>query len=331
MTLGRTIRLYLADGHPAGLIIAEILVSWTGKVLSFPRGLLPQVLKTRPEIGKTGVYFLVGADPDNVFRSIVYVGESDDVRQRLISHDKDENKSFFEQVVLIVSKDENLTKGHVRYLEARLIEIIKQNGQAQLKNGNLGQPVNLPESEQADMESYLQQIRVVLPVLGLPFLQEPPKRSVVINVPTAELKITGHAPEVVTGDEGTTFELTYMNGAITAEAFEAEGQFVVKAGSYVRNPELAVPSANAAYRQRVKNALEHEILKPLEGNPEVYYLVWDMAFPSPSGASDFVCGARTNGRQYWKVKVSNQSYGEWRDSLLAEAAIEASEKQEVLI
>jgi hypothetical protein len=73
MTLGRTLRLYLVDGHPAGLIVAEIL-NWTGKVLSFPRGLLPQVLKTRPEISKTGVYFLVGADPDNIFRSIVYVG-----------------------------------------------------------------------------------------------------------------------------------------------------------------------------------------------------------------------------------------------------------------
>jgi hypothetical protein len=248
----------------------------------------------------------------------------------LISHDKDESKSYFEQVVLIVSKDENLTKGHVRYLEAKLIEIIRQNGQAQLKNGNLGQPVSLPESDQADMEYFLQQIRVVLPVLGLTFLQEPPKRNVVVNVPAAELKITASEPEI-TVEESPTFELTSLNGQLVAEAYESEGMFVVKRHSSVRNPQNATPTVSAAYHQRVKQLSEAEYLLLNPDFPETCVLLKDVAFTSPSGASEFVTGARTSGPMYWKVKGTGQTYGEWRAARLDAASATIPEEQEVMV
>jgi hypothetical protein len=102
---GRSIRMFLVDGSPTGLIIAEI-VNWTGKVIVVPRAALASFLK-RKEALNTGVYILSGQDPDDPFRSRVYVGETESVGQRLRQHDSDEQKDFFDRAIVFVSKDEN--------------------------------------------------------------------------------------------------------------------------------------------------------------------------------------------------------------------------------
>src|SRR5690554_7182301 len=123
MSHGRGIRLFLVDGTPNGLLTAEIM-NWTGHALTGPRTKLTELVQ-RPECGRTGVYFLVGPDPDNAMRPLVYIGESDDVAKRLKQHNRPEpqgGKDFWERVCLITSKDQNLTKAHVKYLESQLID-----------------------------------------------------------------------------------------------------------------------------------------------------------------------------------------------------------------
>src|SRR3954463_3936473 len=113
---GRTIRIYLVDGVPNGILTAEI-INWTGKVVVAPRAQLDQ-LASRPEARRTGLYLLIGTDPESPTRDLVYVGEGDSVFERLLKHNRDEGKDFWSQTVLVISKDENLTKSHVRYLES---------------------------------------------------------------------------------------------------------------------------------------------------------------------------------------------------------------------
>ena len=60
MTRGRSIRLFLVDGTPNGLLTAEIM-NWTGHVLRTPRTKIKEAL-ARPEAGFTGVYVLIGED-----------------------------------------------------------------------------------------------------------------------------------------------------------------------------------------------------------------------------------------------------------------------------
>jgi hypothetical protein len=60
---GKTIRIFLADGEPTGILLAEIS-NRTGKVLVAPRSQLDQLSK-REEVRRTGVYLLVGPDPDD--------------------------------------------------------------------------------------------------------------------------------------------------------------------------------------------------------------------------------------------------------------------------
>ena len=169
---GKTIRIFLADGEPTGILLAEIS-NWTGKVLVAPRSQLDQLSK-REEVRRTGVYLLVGPDPDDPSRALAYIGEGDNVLKRLLRHNKNEAKDFWERTVVIVSKDENLTKSHVRYLESRLIKLAQDAHRAKLTNDTAPEPTKLPESDEADMEFFLAQVQMVLPVLGFDFTQPKP-------------------------------------------------------------------------------------------------------------------------------------------------------------
>jgi hypothetical protein len=108
-----TIKLFLPRGDAKALRTAEIS-NWTGKALAAPRTELDELL-ARKELDKAGVYILTGSDPEtNAPRA--YIGEAEVIRERLKQH---RSKEFWVSAIVFVSKDENLTKAHVRYLESR--------------------------------------------------------------------------------------------------------------------------------------------------------------------------------------------------------------------
>lgn len=74
---GRTIRLFLVDGTAEGLVSVE-MGNWVGKVLSAPRARVADLLR-RPECARTGIYIMMGPDPERVNGTAAYVGEADDV------------------------------------------------------------------------------------------------------------------------------------------------------------------------------------------------------------------------------------------------------------
>jgi hypothetical protein len=114
-TVGRSVRLFLVDGNPSGLVTAEIM-NWTGHVLAGSRSGLEKFLG-RAELDRTGIYFLSGRKPEDPDTTIVYVGESDNVRNRLVQHNSDASKGYWERTCVITSKDQNITKAHGRYLK----------------------------------------------------------------------------------------------------------------------------------------------------------------------------------------------------------------------
>jgi len=137
------------------------LSNWTGKAVAGPRSDFENVL-AREESQKSGIYFLTGIDSESG-KTAVYIGEAESIRDRIKSHiDKD----FWNHVVFFTSKDENLTKAHIRYLEGRLIEQAKQAARSTVKNGQ-SSGARLPESDREDMEIFLEKIHQLLPVLGV--------------------------------------------------------------------------------------------------------------------------------------------------------------------
>jgi hypothetical protein len=284
------------DGTPNGLLTAEIM-NWTGHALTSPRTKL-QDLVQRPECGRTGVYFLVGPDPDNALRPLVYIGESDDVAKRLKQHNQPENKGgkdFWERVCLITSKDQNLTKAHVKYLESRLIALAKQSGRCGLVNGTAHDYTMLPESDQADMAFFIEQVRIILPVLGFDFLREP--ATLYTKSPSA--------------DENTLFELELPKYGVKAQAREIDGSFVVLQGSEARPKWTAKANGYGnLYDQLVKDGVLGDEFSGKRQFSQNY------EFNSPSAAAAIVSGRNANGRISWCLKDRKTTYGDWQSSLV---------------
>jgi hypothetical protein len=134
--------------------------TWPGKAIAAPRTELDDLLK-REDLDKAGIYILTGADPaSGVPRA--YIGEAEVIRDRLKQH---KTKEFWVSAIIFVSKDENLTKAHVRYLESRLLTEAVQVGRFTLEQNQSG-GAKLPESDREDMEVFLAHTRQLLPVLG---------------------------------------------------------------------------------------------------------------------------------------------------------------------
>lgn len=292
---GKSVRLFLAEGTASGLTTAEIM-NWTGHVLTGSRSRLPAFLE-RSERKRTGVYFLVGPDPQDPETLQVYIGEGDIVRKRIREHDTDKSKDFWERTCVITSKDLNITKAHARYLEARLIEIAHASGNASIANGTAPSPPQLPEADKSDMEFFIEQIKLILPVLGFDLLQQS-KPVAKIDSDTASTPTdTGNTP---------VFQLFNDKLGIKARAREIGGEFVVLKDSYAR---AWVADYAHSYRSLQSRLIKSGKLVVEESNRIRF--AEDVVFRSPSAAATTVYGLPYNGRAHWRTELGC-SYGKWK-------------------
>lgn len=294
MAHGKSIKMFLTDGSPNGILTAEI-INWTGHVLSAPRTKLSELIQ-REECSRTGVYFLVGHDPENSLPS-VYIGESDDVANRLKQHNRTEEsggKDFWEKVCLVTGKDQNITKTHIKYLESRLIEIARKNGQCDLVNSTAHQYSRLPESDTADMEYFLEQIQIVLPVLGYEFLKE-----------IKHLSYENHSQNSLESEVIADFYLEVKG--IEAKAKVIDGEFYVLKGSNVRRE---MTDEGHTYTKNLRPQLfENKII-----DSNTFTFNQDYVFSSPSAAGGVILGRASNGRKEWKQVGTNINYGQWLEN-----------------
>ena len=302
---GRTVRLFLAEGTASGFTTAEI-INWTGSVLTCPRSGLAAFLK-REESQRTGVYFLSGPDPKDPDTLQIYIGESDNVGKRLLQHAKDEKKDFWEDTCVITSKDQNITKAHACYLETRLIKIANKSGTVRVVNGTDPSVVSLPEADRSDMDFFIDQLRLILPVLGFGFLRQyrPAKKTIT------------EAPDALSEAEAAPiFELIQGKLGVKAEAREIDGELVVLQGS------TAVAEwrreGDYTYVKLHTRLVESGKLGPEEAG--LRFFTEDVPFRSPSAASAVILGRSDNGRRSWTVSGSSTSYGDWQSQQLAKTA-----------
>lgn len=138
---------------------------WTGSCLDFSRPDYPRAIK-RPEVRRSGVYILVGPnDGQSPKLNKVYIGEADTMITRLDQHQR--KKEFWNRAFVFSNKDDSLNKAHVRYLEAALISRLQSAARAEVDNDTSPKQRGLGESEVADMQRFLDEILLLLPVLGV--------------------------------------------------------------------------------------------------------------------------------------------------------------------
>ena len=165
---GKHIDLFLVDGESGGITTAGI-IGWTGQILNGPRSALTRLLD-REEARRNGVYFLLGDDPDAIENIACYIGRTEDFSARFRHHDR--QKDWWDRAILVSSLDDSFNEGYWGYLESRLLEIARTTKRCTLRdNVQAPQPRKLSEAQQSDAEAFLEQIRSILPVLGVNILR----------------------------------------------------------------------------------------------------------------------------------------------------------------
>lgn len=263
-----TIKLFLVLGDAKSLRTAEIS-NWTGKAIAAPRTEFDELL-AREELDRAGVYILVGNDPLTNAPS-AYIGEAEIVRERLKQHRTRE----FSATIVFVSKDENLTKAPVRYLESRILAEAARIDRFKLEQNQAGGS-RLPESDRADMEIFLDRVRQLLPVLGSDIL-----------TPITNTSLSPGQPGPL---------ICKIKGA------EAKGQrtaagFVVFQGSTAVLEQRPSAEGNNFIIERRRQLIADGTLVEMDG-----FLLFtrDTEFASPSGAAAVIHGGTANGLIAWK-------------------------------
>ena len=264
--LGFSVKIFIPSGEPEGLRVIE-KSNWTGQGLVFPRSLFAEV-RGREELNRTGVYVLWGPGGSVQLRTS-YVGEGDVLLPRLDSHAK--NKDFWTHAVVFTSKDQNLNKAHVQYLEARLVQLAAETKRCELDNANIPQRPSLSDADRADADLYLADMLLCLPVVGVSFFEKP------------------------RGSAEKNQDLLLSAKGIQARGFEAAGGFVVRADSKAVKNEVA---SIHTYLSELRKALLNQGI--FEDMGTTYRLVQDYSFTSPSTAAGVLLGRSSNGRAEWK-------------------------------
>ncbi len=270
MKFGKTIKIFLIDGDPNGRMSCE-LSNWSGKAYKIPRIKIKDCAD-RNDLTSTGVYLLFGKDDDG--KDQVYIGEAESILKRL--NQQLTSKDFWNEAIIFISKDENLNKAHIKYLENRLHDIAKTASRYKIDNSIIPTQSSISESDRAEMEEFIDYIKMLVNTLGHKVFDEkrefkPKQKQEVFFIKAA--RGAGGQGEP-TSDGFVVFRSSKAAGSIVAsmtQNFVALRQKLIAEGVLLDKGEF----------------LEF---------PE------DYIFSSPSTAASIVLGRNANGLTEWKQK-----------------------------
>jgi len=189
------------------------------------------------------------------------------------------NKEFWREAIFFTSKDSNLTKSHVKYLESHLAKRVADAKRARLDNGNAPPAAQLPRSDRHAMEEFIENIELLLGALGYRFLE---------HVEGAISKSEGGA---AAGDFICATGNAYATGAPSDEGF-----VVHKGSTAIGEASPKCPPYVADLR---KQLLEEGILVK---KGSLLSFAESYVFTSPSAAAAAIAGNSRNGREGWRLE-----------------------------
>jgi hypothetical protein len=204
----------------------------------------------------------------------VYIGEAENAYSRLVYHISE--KEFWNEAVVFISKDENLNKAHIKYLESRLFEIASTASRYDVQNSNIPTKSSISESDQAEMEEFIEFIKILINTLGFKVFEPLIKQE-------------------LTDDNNEKLYIKAARGA-NAEGKRTSDGFVV-----FHNSEIATETVDS-YERKKRNKLrdeliENEIIIKVE---DKLIFKSDYLFSSPSAAAMVIMGRTANGLVEWK-------------------------------
>ncbi len=276
MKFGKTIKLFLIDGDTNGRLTCE-LSNWTGKAYKLPRNLI-KICTDRPEIQTTGVYMLLNKSADLSEKGQLYIGEAENIFNRLTQHVKE--KDFWNEAIVFISKDDNLNKAHIKYLENRLHDIASSANRYELINNQKPTQSSISESDKAEMEEFLSNILTLVSTLGYNAFEQ------IRQVDT----------KTQTDNGEDLFYISATRGANGIGKTTSEG-FVVFENSQVADP---ITNSYPKTMQKLRDTLISEGVIVKENDKLI--MKRDYLFSSSSSAAMIIMGRSANGLTEWKMK-----------------------------
>jgi hypothetical protein len=270
MKFGKTIKIFLIDGDPNGRMSCE-LSNWSGKAYKIPRIKIKECTD-RDDLKSTGVYLLFGKDDDG--KDQVYIGEAESILKRL--NQQLTQKDFWNEAIIFISKDENLNKAHIKYLENRLHDIAKSANRYKVDNSVIPTQSSISESDRAEMEEFIEYIKMLVNTLGH--------------------KVFDEKREFKPKQKQDIFFIKAARGADGQGEPTSDGFVVFKASKAAASIVNSMTPNFISLRQKL--IAEGIIID----KGEFFEFSDDYIFSSPSTAAVMVMGRNANGLTEWKNK-----------------------------
>ncbi|GIO97170.1 methionine sulfoxide reductase [Paenibacillus lautus] len=277
--MGKKLTIFLVDGSETGPRTIEI-GNWSGKAVYSQRSSLPKIIE-RQEFNRPGVYILKSMPNNDSYNERMYIGEAENLRKRLKQHLADSDRDFTE-IVAFISKDEMLTKSHIKYLESRIITLAKEAKTAEIDNTVQPELTTLPEADISDMEYFLDQIKLIFPVVNFMFL-----------VPST-LKQSENATVLEQPSNNSEMVYTVNSKKVAAKLIETEKGYVVLSGS--QSSKTTSNSISEGWIKQRNKLIETGVL--IDGG-EFYIFKDNAIFSSISAATAVVLGRQAAGPVEW--------------------------------
>ena len=272
MTYGKSIELFLVNGSADSLIIAE-LSNWNGKAIKIPR--IEVASCNRDDITQAGVYFLFCKEEDG--SDSVYIGEAENVKERLVQHLRDyqfeKEKYYWTTAAIFIGRD--LNKALIRYLENRFVDIARTCKRYTVLTKNTYKNTVMKESQIAVMEEFIDNVKVLINVLGYKVLEP------FAHTESNSSKVDDELLYLSTGTASAS-------GKVTTEGF------VVFEGA-VLNEKTSTKSLSVGMQKLRQKIMDSEKVKNLKTTE-------DILFSSSSAAADYILGYSVSGPKTWKTK-----------------------------
>lgn len=268
MAFSKTIQMFIFDGNPNGRIMCE-LSNWNGRVYKISRNEISE-FSQRDDADNTGVYFLFGKNEDN--DDVVYIGEAEKIATRLKQHLKERESEYWNDCVVVISKDDLLNKAHAKYLENRFYLLAQNAGRSIVINSTVPTRSSISEYDEAMLEEFISNAKLLVNTLGYKVFD------------TIEDTAVKH------DNEQPYFFIKAARGADAKGLIVSDG-FAVMKGSSVASS--TTPSMKRSLIKLRASLIEKGIIG------QDFKLTRDYIFTSPSLAASVVMGRSANGRTEW--------------------------------
>jgi|GEM_PF-2807334 len=230
------------------------------------------------ELSNLGVYLLIGSKENEmgIIENTVYVGKSNDVRQRYLNHSRLKSDDIQECIIFTVS-DNSLTEGETSFIEHELYAIAKKCNRYTVTNGN--EPsYKAQDYEKQIANNIIGDICRLTSTLGHNIFEVlPTKKSVTIdNIFYIKSELDNVEAIVVRNLDGYTIQ----KGAIVSR----------------KEPILEVN------KKRREDLIEKKII-------ENYIFTKEYLFKYPSSVANVILGGNWSGNEVLKLKDGKTTLG----------------------